>query len=225
MQKIIILIISITFTAIAYANAESPVSSRFYLMEGVYYLINEKNSEMAEEFFRKTIASCSFDTLSDKSEDYDRKIAGEAFYFLGKIHYERAASAFGDDVSNNIAWSKKYLREAEGYGINYDKLHPPLLDDINKKYPGIKLGRDAQPTKNYKTKAIFEVGNNSYRIDTVKIDRNSDIKKVELSTKNVFSLEEGARYKMKIGVQEGQWTAYKTLVAVGITLVFLIARS
>ncbi len=216
----LILIIYSTLSAIAYANTENLASSRFYLMEGVYYLVNEKNSEMAEESFRKAIASCSYDTLSKKSED--QRIVAEAFYFLGKIYYEKAGSAFGDDTSNNIAWAKKYLREAEEYGIVYDKLHPPLLDEINKKA--------SQPVEQasllvIKTKAFIEINNDSYKIDTIMIDRNSDIKKVEFSTKKEVGLQEGARYKMKIGIQEGQWTVYKALVAVGITLVFLIARN
>ena len=110
------------------ANIEE---SRRCLITGVYYLVNAGDRDTAEGLFRRAIFYGSFSDLSvgaysntPSIEAYDNThsvraygnkpihgwIAAEAFYFLGKINYERAISQ--GDVEKNIAWAKKYLRKA-----------------------------------------------------------------------------------------------------------------
>jgi hypothetical protein len=222
--------------------------SRYYLMEGVYYLLNEGDRDTAEEFFRKVIFSSPFSSLSREGDPDkpavegsegvpalpSRWIVAEAFYFLGKIHYEEAVldagsripdSGIQDPASDieNIAWAKKYLKKAEEYGIVYDRLHPPLLDEIDRKYPGIetpipRASRD-------KANVIIEIDHEKYQIDAVKIDESADFTESKFSTKREIELECGARYKMKPDVQGGHKVIYRTLTVFGIGLVIWLTRS
>ena len=83
--------------------------SQDYLADGVYYLINQNDLDMAEEQFHKAIFSSPFSMLSEETDDMDsdRQIAAKAFYFLGKIHLERASS------QSNISENAKYISYAK----------------------------------------------------------------------------------------------------------------
>jgi len=91
-----LLALSINLWTASLVHAEG---SRYYLIEGVYYLMNEGDRDKAEGFFRKAILSSSFDSLSVEGNTHWQAASGtapalsdaaEAFYFLGKIYYEKA---------------------------------------------------------------------------------------------------------------------------------------
>jgi len=207
--------------------------SRYYLIEGVHYLLNEGDRDMAEELFRKAIFSSSFSSLSKEAEDEKVREGfnpvAEAFYFLGKIHYEKAILDIGaratekqESSLENIAWAKKYLRKAEEYGIVYDQLHPPLLGEINRGYPEIKApipepGRE-------EAKVIIEVNGGSYQINVVRVDQQADVTEAKFLTNKEFDLECGARYKMRPDVQGGYRSIYRALAVLGTGLVIWLAR-
>jgi len=198
-------------------------NSQNYLIDGVYYLESQNDPNMAEEQFRKVIISSPFDTLSRKKEGSgsDRKIVAEAFYFLGKIGYERSLSK--ENVSQNIAQAKSYLGKAEEYGIVYDKLHPPLLGAINQNYPEIKAS--IPQSTDSKTKVNIEIGDGLYHIGFLKIDQKINVTESWLLTKKDTGLECGARYKMKPDIQGAYKSTYKALVILGIGLTFWLVRS
>jgi len=197
-------------------------NSQNYLIDGVYYLESQNDLNMAEEQFRKVIISSPFDTLSGETEssDSDRKIVAEAFYFLGKICYERSISK--ENVPQNIAQAKSYLKKAEEYGIVYDKLHPPLLSAINQNYPEIKAS--IPQSADSKTKVNIEIGDGLYHIRLLKIDQKINVTESWLLTKKESELECGARYKMKPDIQGAAKSTYKALIILGIVLAFWLVR-
>jgi len=193
-----------------------------YLIDGVYYLFSQNDLNMAEEQFHKVIISSSFDILSGETKNHssDKKIVAEAFYFLGKICYERAV--LKENVSQNISQSKSYLIKAEEYGIIYDKIHPSLLDKINQNYPEIKA---SIPYSNSdKAKVTIEIGSGLYQIKSVKIDQKMNVTESSLLTKKESELESGARYKMKPDIQGAAKSTYKALIILGIGLAFWLVR-
>lgn len=174
--------------------------SRRYLIEGVYYLINNEDIDIAEKMFRKAILSNSFSNLSKSSEvqDQSKRVVAEAFYFLGKIYYKRSSLDAVKSASSieNIAWAKKYLEKAEEYGIVYDQLRPTLLHEINQKYPDIKP--HTVKASQDKTKVIIETENlGSYKIDTIKVDKYTDTMEEKFQTNKEFDMAGGSRYKIK----------------------------
>ena len=209
--------------------------SRRYIIEGVYYFMNEGNLDTAEELFQKAILSSSFGALSQKAEDqaHYRAIVAEAFYFLGNIHYKRAMLDTGRAVQepdtrssriSNIAWAKRYLEKAEEYGIVYDKMHPPLLDEIKRKYPKIKI--PAWGTNRNKAKVIIETDfQGPYHVNAVKIDQYADVAETKFLTDKEFDLECGARYKIEPDSQARYRPVYKTLAVLGISLALWLTRN
>jgi hypothetical protein len=164
----------------------------------------------------------------------------EAFYFLGKIHYERAMLDIGYSTLDtgreeqkssiqypassieNIAWAKKYLRKAEEYGIVYDRLHPDLLDEINRKYP--KVDTPISRSSHDKTRIMIQIENGLYQLDAVKIDEHMDITQSEFLTNEEFSLECGARYKVEPDIQGGRRAIYRALTILGVGLAIWFTR-
>jgi len=208
--------------------------SRYYLIEGVHYLLNEGDRDMAEELFRKAIFSSPFSSLSEESgtQDQSRRVVAEAFYFLGKLHYEKAEIAKNsreEPYVQNIAWARKYLKKAEEYGIVYDRLHPPLLGEVDRKYPEIEVPipesrRDEVATR-HAVSVLIEIGDGSYKIDAVEVDRYADVTERKFLTDKEFDLECGARYKMKPDVQGRHRSMYRALTVLGVGLVIWLIRS
>lgn len=205
---------------------EAGQSSQGYLISGIYYFVNEGNMDKAEELFRKAIFSSSFAALSNmentdcKISPLNRRVAAEAFYFLGRIYYKRANDQ--QDTIQNIAWAKKYFQQADEYGIVYDKLHPPIMDEINRKYPGIGMPT-AKPSRE-KSEVVIEVNNDLYRIDAVKVDQRAGITKDNFLTNERFELEGGARYKLKPNIKGQNNIVNQALVILGVSLVLWFAR-
>ena len=210
-------------------SSETEVAeNRSHLIEGVYYLMNQGDQNMAKEFFQKAIFSSPFVDLSMNrgvvtvSEPGDRRIVAEALYFLGKIHYEKVLSHKGEDMEKNIGLAKMYLNKAEEYGIAYDRLHPTLLDEIHRRYPGV--GMVVPDTEGDGTKVTIEVDHGSYRVDTVKVDQHADVTEDRFMTNEEFALEGGARYKVEPDVQGGYRSIYRTLAFLGISLLVWLTR-
>ena len=206
------------------ANAEE---SRRCLIAGVYYLVNAGDRDTAEGLFRKAIFYGSFSDLSRESDVVATSelsngwIAAEAFYFLGKINYERAISQ--GDVEKNIAQAKKYLKKAEEYGVVYDKLHPPLLDEIDRKYPGIDMA--VSETEVGRARVIIEIDRGaSYKIDAVKVNQHADVTESRFLTNQELDLECGARYKVKPDVEGGRGAVYRALTFLGLGLLVWLTR-
>ncbi len=209
-----------------------------YLIEGIYYLISKGDRDTAEELFKRAILSSSFNGLSlgsrtgDQQEfnGIDRWFVAESFYFLGKIHYEKAVLSdrgmrgedLQEDIAQNIALAKQYMRRAEDYGIVYDRLHPPLLDEINRKYPA--MDGVVTESRGDKARVTIEMDRGSYQMDSLKINQDADITQSRFSTNREFGLECGARYKMKPNTQRGYKAIYRTLAVVGIGLVVWLTR-
>jgi hypothetical protein len=227
----------LSFLLIPYAFARDESSgftassweSRRYLMEGVYYLINEGDREVAEGLFRKAIISSPFSSLSMEAEDqgYDRQVVAEAFYFLGRIKYEKAIPGSGKENHEksieNIAWAKVYLEKAEEYGIVHDRLHPPLLDQINRKYPEINMpNTEANPDR--AIVAVEVEHGESYKVDAVKVDQYTSVTDNRFLTNRELDLECGARYKVKPDVKGSYRSINRTLAVLGIALVIWFTR-
>jgi hypothetical protein len=222
-------LISYTFADEASGVTASSWESRRYLIEGVYYLINEGDLDVAEGLFRKAILSSPFSSLSMEVGDqgYDRQVVAEAFYFLGRIHYERAILGTGKENHEksieNIASAKSYLGRAEKYGIVHDRLHPPLLDQINRKYPEISMPNlEANPDK--AIVAIETEHGGSYKVNAVKVDQYTDVTDNRFLTNREFYLECGARYKVEPDIQGGYKSIHRALTVLGIALVVWLTR-
>ncbi len=82
-----------------------------HLVEGVYYLVVENDLNQAEQEFQAILAV-------DKNH-------AEAYYFLGRIYYEKVLNSSAS--KSMLREAEKYLRMAHSLGIVYDKLHPNLL--------------------------------------------------------------------------------------------------
>ena len=210
--------------------------SRRYLMEGVYYLMNEGDRDVAEGLFRKAILSSPFTSLSMEAEDqgYDRQVVAEAFYFLGRIQYEKATLDTGYSILDtgkgkqekgieNIKWAKIYLGKAEEYGIVHDRLHPPLLDQINRKYPEIGMP-DLEANPDRAIVAIEMEHGESYKVNAVKVDQYTSVTDDRFSTNRELDLECGARYKVKPDIQGGYKSINRTLAVLGIALLVWFTR-
>jgi hypothetical protein len=222
---LLVLFFGLSFTYSAIAN---DWDSQNYLINGVYYLISQKDLNMAEDQFRKVIFYSSFNSLSEESVkmNHNRETVAEAFYFLGEIYYEKATSQINiSDImkQNYIAQAKGYLGKAKEYGIVYDRLHPSLLDEINEKYPKI-IASIPKSTGN-KTKVAIGMDDGLYQIDTISIDKNANIIKSDLQTKKESSLECGAIYKMKPDIRGASISTYKALTIIGIGLAVCLIRS
>jgi len=235
------LVFSLWFIQLVYAGGEVEPTrpsweSQRYLIDGVHYLINEGDRDMAKSLFQKAILSSSFSSLSGELEDQsqNRWVAAEAFYFLGKICYEKAILDTGKEKQEssiqypassieNIAWAKKYLEKADEYGMVYDRMHPPLLDKINREYPGVdppimEANRD-------KAKITIKTDHGSYQIDAVRVDQHADVTENTFLTNREFDVECGARYKVKPDIQGGRRSIYRALAVLGISLAIWRVRS
>ena len=222
-------LMSYAFAYGASGTTASSWESRRYLIEGVYYLVNEQDLDIAEGLFRKAILSSPFSSLSKETEsqDYDRQVVAEAFYFLGKIQYERAISGTGEEKQESriedIAWAKRYLKKAKEYGIVHDRLHPPLLEQINREYPEVKMPRlETNPNKAEIT--IETEYGESYKVNAVKVDQYTDVTDNRFSTNREFYLECGARYKVEPDIQGGYKSIHRALTVLGIALVIWFTR-
>lgn len=189
--------------------ASSAYSSQEQIIAGVYYLISRNDPNKAEEYFRSVILSGDRDNIA------------EAFYFLGKIYYDKVLS--GIDVALNVGKAKAYLNKSDEYGIVYNKLHPPLLEEINGKYPDIppsvlKLGSD-------KAKAIIEINDQSkYQINSLQVNREMGIERINFSTNKEIELHGGTLYKMKPDIESGYNSIYRSLIIVVIGIAILLVR-
>ena len=228
-----LILFSLWFTTLIYADegmedTRPSWESQRYLIEGVHYLVNEGDRDMAEEFFRRAIFSSSFGSLSgkdgaDETSESSRWVASEVFYFLGKIQYERAVSQGA--VPQNIAWAKRYLEKANEYGVIHDRLHPPLLDEANRKYPRVDaLDAPLSETSPDRAKIIVEIGHGAYEMDAVRVGQNADVTESRFRTNKEFNLDCGARYKVKPNIRRSNRSMYGALTAVGISLVIWLAR-
>jgi hypothetical protein len=225
-------------------------SPMYYLIEGVHYLLNERDLDAAEELFRKVIFSSSFSSLSRRRSRVadleiprtqrpeavgtlpgsDRWVVAEAFYFLGKIQYDRASApteAKADEALESISLAKIYLEKAEEYGIVYDHLHPPMLEEINRRYPEaytlVVPGRE-------EAEVTFDIANasdgsqRSLKINAVKIDSKALVAEERFPSSETKNLECGARYKVEPDIQGGRRSIYRALTVVGIGIAVWLAR-
>lgn len=201
--KGVILAFVLSFFLINFAH-----SSQENIIAGVYYLISRNDPIKAEEHFQKAIISGEQDELAS------------AFYFLGKIYYDRALSGF--DVTPNVGKAKAYLIKAEEYGLIHDRLHTPLLDEINKKYPDIPPS--SLEAKSDKAKVVIEIEQGDYRINSLKINREMGIRKEIFSTNKELDLHGGTLYRMKPDVEGSSRSIHRMLVILGIGIAIWLAR-
>jgi len=212
-------LISLFFLLAGVAQADN-WGSHDYLMAGVYYLVSQEDRDLAEVQFRRAIFSSSFGALAGGSESQDRQVVAEAFYFLGRIYYERAS--IGGNIPQNIGRAKSYLNKAREYGIVHDRLHPPLLEEINRRYPEVAVLDWEKSAK--VAKAVFEIGRGSYRINAVRIGNEGDVAGSKFLTDEMLDLECGARYKMEPDVRGRYGSMYRALVVLGICLAVWLVR-
>lgn len=201
--KSIILVFILSFFLINFAY-----SSQEHIIAGVYYLISRNDPAKAEEHFQKAILVGEQDDLAS------------AFYFLGKIYYDRALSGF--DVTSNIGKAKAYLIKAEEYGLKNDRLHPPLSDEINRKYPDIPPSN--LEIKGDKAKVVIEIDQGDYRINSLQINREMGIRKEIFATNKDLNLQGGTLYKMKPDVEGSSKSIHRMLVLLGIGIAIWLVR-
>ncbi len=196
-------------------------SSRNYFAKGVYYLINQEDLDKAEEQFKKAILSSPIDSFLSVSKDSsDRQIVARSFYFLGKIYYDRANKT--GETTQNIGKSKFYLSKANEYGIIYSPVNPPLLDEINRKYPNIPAV--TQTFGQSKTKVTIDTQDKTYKLDAVRIDSNLSITRDSFTTNRELKLKDNSRYKIKPNYKSSYKTIYGAIIIFGIAVAFWLAR-
>ena len=200
-------IIVLTFVLIA-LFINSAYSGQEEIIAGVYYLISRNDPVRAEEYFQRVILSGEQDNFAS------------AFYFLGKIYYERALS--GVDVALNVSKAKAYLTKADEYGLVYDRLHPPLLREVNEKYPNIPESN--LEIKGDKAKAMIEIDQGKYRIESLQVSREMGVKKENFSTNKEIDLYGGTLYRMKPDVTGSHRSIQRMLVIVGIGIAIWLVR-
>ncbi len=200
-SKLLFLVLLTLFISSAYGSQEQ-------IIAGVYYLISRNDPVKAEEYFRNVIISGDQDNIA------------EAFYFLGKIYYDRALS--GIDVTSNIGKAKAYLSKADEYGIIYNKLKVPLLEEINKKYPDISASK--LELEGDKAKAVIEIDQGKYRIDSLQVNREMGMKRETFSTNKELELHGGTLYKMKPDIEGGYRSIYRLLIITGIGIAIWLVR-
>jgi hypothetical protein len=222
-----ILLASLFFSAcpfiVSNSYAQSDARSCDYVIAGVYYLMVKTDPNQAEQEFQKAILVSSFESLSkdSKAQSSERYYVAEAYYFLGKIHYDRAISQ--GNITQNIGKAKMYLLTSEKYGMIYDRLHPKLLDKIEQNYPNVPA--ETPRLTNHKAKATFEIDNESYQIDAIKISSDLSVSKDKFRTNRELELEAGTKYKLEPNFGESHKSIYRALITVGIGVVICIARN
>jgi len=170
--------------------------SQKFMIRGVYYLINQNDLNAAETEFRQAIAL-----------DHHN---GEAYYFLGRIHYEQATSTSNLSISQLqmfIGKAKALLLRAQELGITYDKLHPELLSRLEQEYPKVAPLYEAELFPK-KTNIIIETEAPTFDIRASKI--NNPLTPVAEVTK---LLGKGEYQPKTLGV--GEQNEQKTAVRVG----------
>jgi len=107
------------FASSSAAERSANHGSIHYLIEGVYYLIDQNQPERAVPYFERAIES-------DPSQP-------DAYYFLGVSYYR---------LGQPIGHALFYLQEAEKRGVQYDRFRPNLLSEIQGQSPDVQ---PAQP--------------------------------------------------------------------------------
>ena len=162
----------------------------YYLIEGVYYLIDQNAPDQAVPFFQKAIAS-------DPANP-------DPYYFLGVSHYR---------LGQSIASALFYLYESEQRGIVYDQLRPNLIPEIQRKYPDVQPEAPVTPTPIHEVQIIVE--SKSEKGGLVVVQYGDGI--AEYSLGEQISLEGGKRYTVQFRKKRfGRF--FKNLVLVGSVL-------
>lgn len=183
------------------------------VIRGVYHLINQNDSDAAESEFRQAIA-------------WDRNNK-EAYYFLGKIYYDRAASMEdlpASQSSQYIGKAKALLLRAQELGISYDKLHPDLLSQLKKEYP--KIAPIYEEELFPKAKIVFET---EFGIQTSEISQqmsphSSQRQPDEKTTTETFQPEEeislkgDTAYQLEFLPKKPKNIKHLILLGIGLTI-------
>jgi tetratricopeptide (TPR) repeat protein len=217
----LLLVLNSIASDIEAASSQKYLTSQNYLAKGVYYLINLGDLDKAEEQFQKAILSSSPDSFSAIPDNpNDGQTTAEAFYFLGKIYYDRAGKS--GDITQNIGKAKFYLAKANEYGIMSFRINPPLLDEVNRKYPNIPAA--VQEISQSKTEVVIETQDEFYKLNTIRIDHNLDITKDKFSTNKELKLYNNSRYKILTDYKDSYKSVYGALVIFGIVAMILFTR-
>lgn len=183
--------------------------SQKFIIRGVYYLINQNNPDAAENEFRRAI-------VLDKNNE-------EAYYFLGRIYYERAIS---EDISATqsqrfIGKAKALFLRAKELGMTYDKLHPDLLSRLKQEYLKVEPIYEEKLFPK-KSKIIIETESPTFEIQVSKISKQNDAVMVRtFQPEEEIPLEGDSSYQLEFTPKK---PGIKHLILLGIGLTIWLIR-
>ncbi|MFQ6041509.1 MAG: hypothetical protein ACE5PV_11685 [Candidatus Poribacteria bacterium] len=192
--------------------------SEKHLIRGVYHLINQSDLNAAESEFRQAI------TLDQNN--------WEAYYFLGRIYYERATLTGDISISQSqqfIGKAKAFLSRAQRLqrfkapstpmaSPAYDKLHPDLLKRLKRDYPKIApiYEEELFPKK---VKIVIESETPNFEIRASKIgEQGADVIVGTFLPEDEIQLESDASYQLEFLPQKPKSIKYLLLLGIGLTI-------
>jgi tetratricopeptide (TPR) repeat protein len=169
------LLLTLFLVQLANASAAENVANHdsiHYLIEGVYYLIDQNQPERAVPYFERAIAL-------DSSQP-------DAYYFLGVSYYQ---------LRQPIGHTLFYLQEAEKRGVQYDRFRPDLLSEIQRQYPDVQPSQ-TRPVLGEVKEARIVVESEDERGGTISIQpQEGRIQKFKLG--EPIPLAGGKRYQIR----------------------------
>jgi len=181
--------------------------SQKFMIRGVYYLINQNNPDAAESEFRQVIA------LDQQN--------WEAYYFLGRIYYERVTSMeniSASQLQQSIGKAKAFLLRAQELGMSYDKLHPDSLSRLKQEYPKIApiYEEELFPKK---AKITIETESPKFEIQASKISKqDAPVIVGTFLPEEEIQLEGDASYQLKFIPVKPKSIRHLILVGIGLTI-------
>ena len=186
-----------------------------YLIEGIYYLIDQNQPERAVPYFESAIE------LDPEGPD--------AYYFLG-VSYHR--------LKRSIAHTLFYLHEADKRGVEYDRFRPNLIPEIQKQYPdvqplapsdeGLELTADStqvssqvSPATQFNQEAQIIVEGKDEEGNIVSVQYWDEIAEYPLG--EPIPLAKGKRYTIRVK-REDRSQLFKRLILVGSVVAVWLFR-
>ena len=175
------------FTSSALAQENANDSSVYHLIEGVYYLIDQNQPNLAMPFFQKAIA------LDSSNPD--------PYYFLGTSYYRLQQPAY----------ALFYLYEAEKQKVEHDQFRPNLIPEIQEKYPGIQPMDPNAPLTSGEVRIIVQ--SNTEKGRKIVVQGTEGI--AEYQVGDEILLEGGKHYTVGLKKKRGLGYFLKRVVLVG----------
>ena len=153
------------------AENDATADAIYHLVEGVYYLINEKQPVQAIPFFQSAIASDSTNP--------------DPYYFLGAAY---------DQMEEAVPLALFYFLAAEERGVQYDAFRPNRIPAIQAKYPNVRPAPPSASATDRVAQIIVE--SRAAKGVQVVVQDDKQITKYELGDQ--IPLEAGKNYTIRL---------------------------